>query len=345
MKKILSFSILAITLFVLETMAQPLIYVSSGNRVKNKHPFAGGTSCCNCRVKHYGTLPDDFPTVDVKSVTFYLLNSRQNSYYTKVKAGPTTLKFMLGDQEAYATSLQKPNFDFIPVKHKWTLQFDFPTPVKAAPGTKWQLLDGDNNIYSAVMLHSSDDGQGGGLPGIDEQTGCQYTHRIESRYSVQFDVSGFTLPIDPGKLNIQGTITGTKRTLYKTAVVEFTERGNLDVQDAGSIIAEWITTALNKTGAFEVYERLSLEKLMEEHKMGMSGLLDESTIAQIGKMRGVQAIVTGSVLKFGDIVSVTAKLIDTETAQIIDSGVIKATNLNTISFEIDKLAMELAMTN
>jgi len=140
----------------------------------------------------------------------------------------------------------------------------------------------------------------------------------------------------------RGVIKTVVKKVYKTAVVEFTERGDLGIPDAGAIVAEWITTALNKTGAFEVYERLSLSTLMEEHKLGMSGLMDETTIAEIGRIRGVQAIITGSVIKFGDIISVTAKVIDVETAKIMRSADIKVNHINAISSEIDRLALELA---
>ena len=140
----------------------------------------------------------------------------------------------------------------------------------------------------------------------------------------------------------QNRIKTIVKKVYKTAVVEFNERGDLGIPDAGAIVAEWITTSLNKTDAFEVYERLSLSSLMEEHKLGATGMIDEETMAQIGRVRGVQAIVTGSVIKFGDIISVTAKVVDVETAKIIDSADIKVNNINAISSEIDKLAWELA---
>ena len=140
----------------------------------------------------------------------------------------------------------------------------------------------------------------------------------------------------------QSQIKTIVKKVYKTAVVEFTERGDLGITDAGAIIAEWITTSLNKTDAFEVYERLSLNTLMQEHQLGGTGMMDEETIAQIGRIRGVQAIVTGSVIKFGDIVSVTAKVIDVETAKIISSADIKVNDINSISSEIDRLAYELA---
>ena len=131
--------------------------------------------------------------------------------------------------------------------------------------------------------------------------------------------------------------------MYKTAVVEFTERGDLRIKDAGAIIAEWMTTSLDETGAFEVYERLSLAKLMEEHQLEMSGLMDDDTIAEIGRIHGVQAIITGSVLKFGDIISVTAKVIDVETAKIVDSADVKVKDVNALSSEIENLAWDLAI--
>jgi TolB-like protein len=151
-------------------------------------------------------------------------------------------------------------------------------------------------------------------------------------------------PSDPHAAKAQPggpPLTRTATTVLKTAVVEFSEKGDLGIQDAGSIIAEWMTTALNKTGAFEVYERLSLSKLMEEHKLGQTGLLDDKTIAEIGRIRGVEAIITGSVLKFGNVISVTAKLIDVVTAKIIRSSDIKVNDVNAVSTEIDRLAREL----
>ncbi|MBD3288219.1 hypothetical protein GF337_05390 [candidate division KSB1 bacterium] len=330
-------------IFTIPAQSQPLVYVSSGERTQNKYPFAGGTSCCGCVVKHYGTLPSDFPNSKVSAVTFYLRTSRSNSYYKSIRNGPNALKLVLDNREAIATSTQLAAESMNPVKHKWYLRFAFDPPVDVAPGTKWELLDGDNNIYSAVWVHSSDNGDPAGLPGIDEQTNCQYRHKVNARYSVRFDFVGDQPDLKSGNMIGKPVVKGKRRAdVLKTAVVEFEERGNLEIKDAGAIVAEWMTTALNKTGAFEVYERLSMQKLLEEHEIGQSGLMDEETIARIGKMRGVQAIITGSVIKFGNIVSVTAKLIDTETAQIIDSADIKVSDINAVSNQIDKLALELA---
>jgi hypothetical protein len=75
MNSFFKISTFVLTLVVTSVHAQPLVYVSSGERVKNKYPFAGGVSCCGCKVKHYGNLPSDFPAGDVKAITFYLTSS------------------------------------------------------------------------------------------------------------------------------------------------------------------------------------------------------------------------------------------------------------------------------
>ncbi len=74
----------------------------------------------------------------------------------------------------------------------------------------------------------------------------------------------------------------------------------------------------------------------------MSGLMDDKTIAEVGKIHGVQAIVTRSVIKFGQLISITVKLIDTETVKLIDSADLKTSNVNDIPSMIEELAMDLA---
>jgi curli biogenesis system outer membrane secretion channel CsgG len=230
------------------------------------------------------------------------------------------------------------------IKAPWILDFKFSPPAPVKPNMNWKLLDGDNNIYSAVLLHSGDVDLRHGIRGYYKTYNCQYSRVEDQSYSVKFNFIETKSPkkVVDGKTTVkpEGKI---RNKVYKTAVVEFTERGDLRIKDAGAIIAEWMTTSLDETGAFEVYERLSLAKLMEEHQLEMSGLMDDDTIAEIGRIHGVQAIITGSVLKFGDIISVTAKVIDVETAKIVDSADVKVKDVNALSSEIENLAWDLAI--
>jgi TolB-like protein len=102
-----------------------------------------------------------------------------------------------------------------------------------------------------------------------------------------------------------------------------------------------MTDALKKTGAFEVFDRTSLGEILKEHELGMSGLLDKEKIVKIGKISGVQALVTGSVSKSKN-VTLIAKLIDTETAKIIDTAAGQASSFDALAPGMYSLAMELA---
>lgn len=139
--------------------------------------------------------------------------------------------------------------------------------------------------------------------------------------------------MSPGKL---------RTTVLNTAVVEFQEKGSLSIQDAGYVIAEWMSGSLHKTQVFDIYERVLSYEVLEEQDLGFTGALDEKTTAEIGMIYGVEAIVTGTVSKFGNTISVVAKLIDTETAKVIASSDVKTTSVDEIPSAMDELAWELA---
>ncbi|KAA3617901.1 MAG: hypothetical protein D8M58_02260 [Calditrichaeota bacterium] len=100
------------------------------------------------------------------------------------------------------------------------------------------------------------------------------------------------------------------------AILPFQNKGAS--KDLGEIILDKMITALFNQERFKVIERSQLDKIIEEQQLGMSGILDASTAAELGKGLGVDAIIIGSVAatKSGSI-SIDARAIDTESATII----------------------------
>ena len=86
-----------------------------------------------------------------------------------------------------------------------------------------------------------------------------------------------------------------------------------------------------------------LEKILEEQKLGMSGVIDASTAAQIGKGIGVDAVVVGSVTLTRTALSIDARLIDTESATIITArdAYSSQISLQSISQMINELALKI----
>jgi tetratricopeptide (TPR) repeat protein len=81
--------------------------------------------------------------------------------------------------------------------------------------------------------------------------------------------------------------------LKRLAVVNFTGPGN-----AGDIIADKFTNQLWATNYFSVLERKELQRILEEHALQMSGVVNDSTIVEFGKILGVDALVVGSVTAY-----------------------------------------------
>lgn len=104
----------------------------------------------------------------------------------------------------------------------------------------------------------------------------------------------------------------------KVAVLDFQLQGEgFETEDMGRIVAEWFVTALVRTGRFDVVERALLEKIIAEHKLSLSGIIDEQTASEMGKLLGVKVIISGSVMKLHNVLEVNARIIDVETGSII----------------------------
>ncbi|MDT8317181.1 MAG: FlgO family outer membrane protein [bacterium] len=111
----------------------------------------------------------------------------------------------------------------------------------------------------------------------------------------------------------------------KVAVLDFQLQGDgFQTTDMGSIVAEWLITALVKEGRFDVVERRLLQKLVAEQKLALTGLVDARGAVKLGKVLGVKIIISGSVMKFQNILEVNARIIDVESGSIIAAESVKS---------------------
>jgi len=101
------------------------------------------------------------------------------------------------------------------------------------------------------------------------------------------------------------------------AVVDFTDLQGC-VTELGRYMAEDVSVALvNNAKGFDVIDRTNLRVLMQEHKLASTGIIDPETARQLGKVAGVDALVTGTIAPLSDSVHVSAKVLDTETAKML----------------------------
>ncbi len=103
------------------------------------------------------------------------------------------------------------------------------------------------------------------------------------------------------------------------AVVDFTDL-NGSVTELGRFLAEELSAALAGAGSgFEIVDRTHLKSILQEHKLAATGIIDPATARQLGKIAGVDALVTGTLTSFGDSVRVAAKVLDTASAKVLSA--------------------------
>ncbi|NOG47282.1 MAG: hypothetical protein HND50_18720 [Calditrichaeota bacterium] len=92
-----------------------------------------------------------------------------------------------------------------------------------------------------------------------------------------------------------GDLAGLKK---RVAVVSFTDKARYG-HNIGSGMADMLVTSLVESKKFIVIERNELDKIMAEQGLGMSGAVTPQSAAKVGKLLGVELIITGSVSEFG----------------------------------------------
>ena len=113
----------------------------------------------------------------------------------------------------------------------------------------------------------------------------------------------------------------------KIAVLDFQMQGKeYQSTDMGAIVAEWLITALVKEGRFDVVERRLLQKILAEHQLAMSGIVDDKSISELGQILGVKIIISGAVLHFQNIIEANARIIDVSNGSIIAAESVKSTS-------------------
>lgn len=108
----------------------------------------------------------------------------------------------------------------------------------------------------------------------------------------------------------------------KVAVIEFCDLDG-QIRELGKYISEDLTTQFFISQKFNVIERQLLNTILAEHKLTITGVIDESTAKQLGSILGVDAICTGTITELANSYKIYARLISTDTGAIINAGAVK----------------------
>src|ERR1700680_1867594 len=100
---------------------------------------------------------------------------------------------------------------------------------------------------------------------------------------------------------IPATFAADKSSKPRVAVLEFKNKADNQwwYSHGGAAAQDMFVTELVKSGKFRVVDREQLEALMQEKHLTLSGDIDPSTAIKVGKLLGVNYLLTGAVTEYG----------------------------------------------
>jgi TolB-like protein len=128
--------------------------------------------------------------------------------------------------------------------------------------------------------------------------------------------SAEALTLDAGLNRIAQDISASLTDPYIIAVTDFPDISG-KVTLTSNYITEGLITPLASTGRFQLIERKLLEQVVKEQTLSLSGLINQDSAREIGKILGVDALISGTYADFGSICRINTRLISTETGAII----------------------------
>jgi TolB-like protein len=123
------------------------------------------------------------------------------------------------------------------------------------------------------------------------------------------------------------------------AVLPFQEKG--ESRHYGEAATDRMVTQLVELRRFKVIERAKLDEVLEEQRLQVSGVVDDRTAIDVGRVAGADAIVVGSVSVLGPTTTVSARVIDTQSSEVL---VARNTRADRTTLEdVENLAQSVAI--
>ena len=123
------------------------------------------------------------------------------------------------------------------------------------------------------------------------------------------------------------------------AVLDFESIGTEEY--LGKAVSEIMRTVLVSNQNYRVLERAQINKALAEQKFQKSGVIDDKSAVEIGKILGADLIIVGSVLKIGNAYTINSRMIDVRTGEAKLGKNVTGTDLNLLTAMSKELVEDL----
>jgi len=157
---------------------------------------------------------------------------------------------------------------------------------------------------------------------------------------------GIGLPFFMVGQDLQKDVTVLTEKLSKTLVSKGTKKiatvdfVNLEGQttELGRFLAVLIGDEMVNRDGISVTDRSNFKSILAEHKLSAEGLVNPENAKKLGKFAGVDALLVGTVTSLGNAIVLNVRVVATETAVVVATGMLRFNNTP----EIQQLANRVA---
>jgi len=133
-----------------------------------------------------------------------------------------------------------------------------------------------------------------------------------------------------------------KVTVLPAAILSFEERG-ANVKEYGKQVADLLFASLASNAELHLVDRAELDKTLAEQSLNVSGAVKADEAVKVGQVTGAKLLITGAVMQVDKKIFLVAKILGTETSQVIGVSVNgKATD--ELSPLVERLAEQIGKT-
>lgn len=101
------------------------------------------------------------------------------------------------------------------------------------------------------------------------------------------------------------------------SILPFEQKG--EISGHSMAFQDNLINALVNLNRFKIVERDKLDVVLQEQKLSRTKLVDRNTALKLGRLVAAQSIITGSIIETRTGIEIVARLIDTETSEILDT--------------------------
>ncbi len=114
------------------------------------------------------------------------------------------------------------------------------------------------------------------------------------------------------------------------------------LDSTGVTLADLISAQMASEKGFKLVERQRIEEILSEMKLGQTGMIDQNTAIQVGRMLGANVMAFGSFLTLGKKVLLTMRLVKVETGEIVGGVTERNEGISNIDILAENAAKKLS---